>query len=109
VLLEVLDVEFVVIVFDGNCLVMVCLIMMWCLLWIEEIDFCDGMVGYVCDGMFVDCVCFVVFGFIEGFMVDLIVFGINYGLNLGDDIMYLGIVVVVLEGIVFGIFGIVVF
>lgn len=47
--------------------------------------------------MFVDCVYLVLNGLLENDF-DLVILGINYGVNLGDDIIYLGIVVVVLEG-----------
>jgi len=55
-------------------------------LWVEEVDFGDGTVGYATDGTPVDCVRFAALGLIEGFKADLIVSGINHGANLGDDI-----------------------
>jgi 5'-nucleotidase len=72
-------------------------------LWVEEVDFGDGTVGYATDGTPVDCVRFATLGLIEGFKADLIVSGINHGSNLGDDITYSGTVAAALEGIVLGL------
>src|SRR5881628_2480259 len=71
-------------------------------LWVEEVDFGDGSVGYATDGTPVDCVRFAKLGLI-GERPDLIVSGINHGSNLGDDITYSGTVAAALEGIVLGI------
>ena len=75
-------------------------------IWVEEVDFGDGTVGYATDGTPVDCVRFAALGLIEGFEADLIVSGINHGSNLGDDITYSGTVAAALEGIVLGIPGV---
>ncbi len=72
-------------------------------LWVEEVDFGDGTVGYATDGTPVDCVRFATLGLIEGFEADLIVSGINHGSNLGDDITYSGTVAAALEGVVLGL------
>jgi 5'-nucleotidase len=72
-------------------------------LWVEEIDFGDGTVGYATDGTPVDCVRFASLGLVEGFQADLIVSGINHGANLGDDISYSGTVAAAIEGIVLGL------
>src|SRR3954470_6798405 len=72
-------------------------------LWVEEIDFGDGTVGYATDGTPVDCVRFAALGLVEGFTAELIVSGINHGSNLGDDITYSGTVAAALEGIVLGL------
>jgi 5'-nucleotidase len=72
-------------------------------LWVEEVDFGDGTVGFATDGTPVDCVRFATLGLIEGFEADLIVSGINHGSNLGDDITYSGTVAAALEGIVLGL------
>jgi 5'-nucleotidase len=74
-------------------------------LWVDEIEFEDGTVGYATDGTPVDCVRFAALGLIE-FQPELIVSGINHGSNLGDDITYSGTVAAALEGIVLGIPGI---
>jgi 5'-nucleotidase len=71
-------------------------------LWVEEIEFGDGTVGYATDGTPVDCVRFAALGLIES-RPDLIVSGINHGSNLGDDITYSGTVAAALEGIVLGV------
>jgi 5'-nucleotidase len=75
-------------------------------LWVEEIDFGDGTVGFATDGTPVDCVRFARLGLIDGFEADLVVSGINHGANLGDDITYSGTVAAALEAIVLGLPGI---
>jgi 5'-nucleotidase len=74
-------------------------------LWVEEVEFEDGTIGYATDGTPVDCVRFAALGLIE-FQPELIVSGINHGSNLGDDITYSGTVAAALEGIVLGLPGI---
>ena len=74
-------------------------------LWVEEVDFGDGTVGYATDGTPVDCVRFASLGLVDGFVADLIVSGINHGSNLGDDITYSGTVAAALEGVILGIPG----
>ena len=71
-------------------------------LWVEEVSFDDGTVGYATDGTPVDCVRFADLGLL-GERPELIVSGINHGSNLGDDITYSGTVAAALEGIVLGI------
>jgi 5'-nucleotidase len=75
-------------------------------LWVEEIDFGDGTVGYATDGTPVDCVRFASLGLIDGFEAELVVSGINHGSNLGDDITYSGTVAAALEALVLGMPGI---
>ncbi|HWT24114.1 MAG TPA: 5'/3'-nucleotidase SurE [Solirubrobacteraceae bacterium] len=72
-------------------------------LWVQEVDFGDGTVGYATDGTPVDCVRFAALGLVEGFTADLIVAGVNHGSNLGDDITYSGTVAAALEGVVLGL------
>jgi 5'-nucleotidase len=72
-------------------------------LWIEEVDFGDGTVGYATDGTPVDCVRLARLGLIDGFEAEVIVSGINHGANLGDDITYSGTVAAALEGVVLGL------
>ena len=72
-------------------------------LWLEEVPFEDGSVGYATDGTPVDGVRFAQLGVIDGFVPELIVSGINHGSNLGDDVTYSGTVAAALEGIVLGI------
>ena len=71
-------------------------------LWVEEVDFGDGTVGYATDGTPVDCVRLASLGLIEGFETELVVSGINHGSNLGDDITYSGTVAAALEAIILG-------
>src|SRR2546421_5896718 len=71
-------------------------------LWVEEIRFEDGTVGYATDGTPVDCVRFASLGLL-GAEPELIVSGINHGANLGDDITYSGTVAAALEGAVLGV------
>jgi 5'-nucleotidase len=75
-------------------------------LWVEEVPFGDGTVGYAADGTPVDCVRLAALGLIDGFTADLIVSGINHGSNLGDDITYSGTVAAAFEGVILGIPGI---
>jgi 5'-nucleotidase len=72
-------------------------------LWVAEVPFDDGTVGYATDGTPVDCVRLASLGLIEGFEADLVVSGINHGANLGDDITYSGTVAAALEGVVLGL------
>jgi len=72
-------------------------------LWVHEVDFGDGGVGYATDGTPVDCVRFARLGLIEGFEAELVVSGINHGSNLGDDITYSGTVAAALEALVLGL------
>ncbi len=69
---------------------------------VEEVRFEDGDLGHATDGTPVDCVRFADVGLV-GDRPDLIVSGINHGLNLGDDVTYSGTVAAALEGILLGI------
>jgi 5'-nucleotidase len=102
-LLQVPEVELAVVAPDGNRSAMARSITTRRPLWVEQVDFGDGTVGYATDGTPVDCVRFATLGLIEA---DLIVAGINHGANLGDDITYSGTVAAALEGIVLGVPGI---
>jgi 5'-nucleotidase len=105
-LLGVPDIELAVIAPDGNRSAMARSITTRRPLWVQEVDFGDGTVGYATDGTPVDCVRFAALGLVEGFEAELIVSGINHGFNLGDDITYSGTVACAFEGIVLGIPGI---
>ncbi len=72
-------------------------------LWVAEVPFEDGTVGYACDGTPVDCVRLAHLGLIDGFQPDMVVSGINHGANLGDDITYSGTVAAAFEGLVLGL------
>jgi 5'-nucleotidase len=101
-LLEVPGVELAVIAPDSNRSATARSITTRTPLWVEEIEFQDGSVGYATDGTPVDCVRFAALGLVE-FEPELIVSGINHGSNLGDDITYSGTVAAALEGIVLGL------
>jgi 5'-nucleotidase len=74
-------------------------------LHVAEVELRDGTIGYATDGTPVDCVRFADLGLV-GRRPDLIVSGINYGYNLGDDVTYSGTVAAAFEGILLGIPGI---
>ena len=99
-------VELVVIAPDGNRSAMARSITTRRPLWVQEVDFEDGTVGYATDGTPVDCVRLANLGLVEGFEAELVVAGINHGSNLGDDITYSGTVAAALEAIVLGLPGI---
>jgi 5'-nucleotidase len=71
-------------------------------LWVEEVSFGDGSVGYATDGTPVDCVRFADLGLL-GHKPELVVAGINHGANLGDDVTYSGTVAAAFEGLVLGL------
>ena len=73
---------------------------------VREVDFGDGTVGYATDGTPVDCVRLAHLGLIDGFAAELVVSGINHGVNLGDDVTYSGTVAAALEAILLGLPGI---
>ena len=102
-LLRVPDIELVVIAPDGNRSAMARSITTMRPLWVEEIAFDDGTMGYATDGTPVDCVRLANLGLVEGFEAELIVSGINHGANLGDDITYSGTVAAALEGVILGL------
>ena len=102
-LLTVEGIELAVIAPDGNRSAMARSITTRRPLWVEEVDFGDGTVGYATDGTPVDCVRFATLGLVAGFEADMIVSGINHGANLGDDITYSGTVAAALEGVLLGL------
>ena len=105
-LAQVPSLELAVIAPDGNRSAMARSITTRRPLWVREVDFEDGSVGYATDGTPVDCVRLANLGLIEGFSAELVVSGINHGSNLGDDITYSGTVAAALEAIVLGLPGI---
>ena len=102
-LLDVPGVQVVVIAPDGNRSAMARSITTRRPLWVEEVSFSDGTVGYATDGTPVDCVRLARLGLVEDFDAELVVSGINHGANLGDDITYSGTVAAALEGVVLGL------
>jgi 5'/3'-nucleotidase len=105
-LLRVPGIELAVIAPDGNRSAMARSITTRRPLWVKEVAFPDGTVGYATDGTPVDCVRLARLGLIEGFEAELVVAGINHGSNLGDDITYSGTVAAALEAIVLGLPGV---
>ena len=105
-LLTVPGIELAVIAPDGNRSAMARSITTRRPLWVREVDFGDGTVGYATDGTPVDCVRLANLGLIDGFRAELVVAGINHGANLGDDITYSGTVAAALEALVLGLPGI---
>ncbi len=75
-------------------------------LWVEEVDFEDGTVGYATDGTPVDCVRLTQLGIVDDFRPDIVVSGINHGLNIGDDVTYSGTVAAAFEALLLGLPGI---
>jgi 5'-nucleotidase len=105
-LLELPDVELAVVAPDGNRSATARSITTRRPLWVERVDFDDGTHGFASDGTPVDCVRLSALGLIEGFRPELVVSGINHGLNLGDDITYSGTVAAAFEALLLGIPGI---
>jgi len=105
-LLAIPDISLAVVAPDGNRSAMARSITIRRPLWVEEIDFGDGTVGYASDGTPVDCVRLAELGLIDGWKPELVVAGINHGSNIGDDITYSGTVAAALEGVVLGLPGI---
>lgn len=75
-------------------------------LWVTEVEFGDGTVGYATDGTPVDCVRLAQLGLLGDFRPDVVVAGVNHGSNLGDDITYSGTVACAFEALMLGIPGI---
>jgi 5'-nucleotidase len=99
-------VELAVIAPDGNRSAFARMITTRRPLWVQEVPFDDGTVGYATDGTPVDCVRLGKLGLVDGFEADVVVAGINHGANLGDDITYSGTVAAAFEALVLGIPGI---
>jgi len=74
-------------------------------LQVSEVELRDGSIGFATDGTPVDCVRFGELGLV-GERPDLVVAGINYGYNLGDDVTYSGTVAAAFEGLLLGIPGV---
>lgn len=105
-LLEVPGVELEVVAPDGNRSATARSITTRRPLWVERVDFGDGTAGYATDGTPVDCVRLSRLGLVDGFQPDLVVSGINHGLNLGDDITYSGTVAAAFEALLLDLPGI---
>ncbi|HMJ04374.1 MAG TPA: 5'/3'-nucleotidase SurE [Conexibacter sp.] len=105
-LLEVDGIELAVVAPDGNRSATARSITTRRPLWVEQVDFEDGTHGFATDGTPVDCVRLTQLGLIDGFKPQLVVSGINHGLNLGDDITYSGTVAAAFEALLLGLPGI---
>src|SRR5579862_6735616 len=81
-LLRVPEIELAVVAPDGNRSAMARSITTRRPLWVQEVAFADGTVGYATDGTPVDCVRLASLGLVEGFQTELVVSGINHGSNL---------------------------
>jgi 5'-nucleotidase len=105
-LLRVEELQVAVVAPDGNRSAFARMITTRRPLWVQQVGFDDGAVGYATDGTPVDCVRLAALGLIDGFEPDVVVSGINHGANLGDDITYSGTVAAALEGLILGLPGI---
>ena len=105
-LLEVEGIELAVVAPDGNRSATARSITTRRPLWVEQVDFEDGTHGFATDGTPVDCVRLTQLGLIDGFTPQIVVSGINHGLNLGDDITYSGTVAAAFEALLLGLPGI---
>ena len=105
-LLRLEDVDLAVVAPDGNRSAFARMITTRRPLWVEEVGFEDGTSGFQTDGTPVDCVRLAALGLIDGFEPDVVVSGINHGVNLGDDITYSGTVAAALEALILGLPGI---
>jgi 5'-nucleotidase len=69
---------------------------------LTKVQLADGTDAYASSGAPSDCVALVLLG-VTDFSPDLIVSGINAGLNLGHDVTYSGTVTAAMEGAISGI------
>ena len=67
----------------------------------EQVDYLPGVTAWAVDSSPADCVRLMVLG--KGEKFDLVLSGINRGLNLGSDIMYSGTVAAVFEAAALGV------
>src|ERR1019366_9272157 len=79
-------IELAVIAPDGNRSAMARSITTRRPLWVQEVDFDDGSVGYATDGTPVDCVRLARPGRIDDFQIDPVRSGINHRPKLGEDL-----------------------
>lgn len=71
-------------------------------LHVEEVELADGSPALATDGTPVDCVRFAALGLLDR-PPDMVVSGINLGLNVGDDVTYSGTVAAAFEGVLLGL------
>ena len=72
-------------------------------LHVEDVRLADGSPALATDGTPVDCVRLAMLGLLDGGPPDVIVSGINLGVNLGDDVTYSGTVASAMEATLQGI------
>jgi len=70
----------------------------------KKVDLVDGIEAYAVDSTPADCVRFAVLGMNRSF--DLVISGVNNGLNIGSDILYSGTVATIFEAARLGIKGV---
>ena len=68
---------------------------------VKQVDLVEGVRAYAVNSTPADCVRFAILGLKEEF--DLVISGINRGLNIGADIMYSGTVAAVFEAAALGV------
>lgn len=71
---------------------------------VEEVELEEGITAIAVDSTTADCVRYAILGMGEKF--DLIISGVNRGLNIGSDILYSGTASAVFEGVRLGVKGI---
>jgi 5'-nucleotidase len=74
-------------------------------LWADQITLADGSKAYASSGAPSDCVALALLGVVRE-KIDLVVSGINPGMNVGDDVTYSGTVAGAMEAVVNGVPGI---
>lgn len=67
---------------------------------VEKIKGKEGWYYRIDDGMLSDCVYLVINELFKYVCFDLVILGINFGFNMGEDMIYLGMVVGVIEGMI---------
>jgi 5'-nucleotidase len=72
---------------------------------VDKVTLADGSAAYITSGAPSDCVALALLG-VSPRRPDVVVSGINLGLNVGEDITYSGTVAGAMEAVVFGIPGI---
>lgn len=71
---------------------------------VKKVDLTPGVTAYALDSTPADCIRYAILGLQEHF--DLVISGINRGLNIGSDIMYSGTVGAIFEAEALGVPGI---
>jgi len=69
---------------------------------IKPVTLAEGIDGFACSGSPADAIALALMGYIKQ-PVDLVVSGVNHGVNLGQDITYSGTVTATMEAAIFGL------